>query len=234
LIVSLTIIRYRKLLIPFALLAMAVHRLPLLLQKSPTFWKLLGAGKNGSFSLKPDWQQWALLAVWESKAGFDEFYSHSFIASWWKFFGVEKWTILCEPLQSHGKWGGKEPFGSVTIKDYNGPIVVLTRANIKYSKFKQFWLSVGGVTNKLYQAKGYVMSVAIGETYCLAATFSVWENIEDMKAFSYANGEHADVIKRARKENWLSEELFARFKPMESFGTINGIDPLSGLNLIIK
>ncbi len=228
-IVSLTIVRYRKLFIPFALLAMAVHRVSMSLRKECSFWKLLGTGKNGHFSLKPDWQQWGLLAVWYSKAEFDEFYSHSFITSWWKFFGVEKWTILCEPLQSHGKWGGKEPFGSAVMTDHEGPIVVLTRANIKYSKFKQFWSSVGDVTNQLYQAKGYIMSVAIGEVYSKPATFSIWQNMDDMKAFSYAGGEHADVIKRARKENWLSEELFTRFRPIESFGTINGTDPLHGL-----
>jgi heme-degrading monooxygenase HmoA len=208
---------------------MAVHRLSMAFQKDCTFWKLLGTGKNGQFSLKPDWQQWALLAVWDNKDHFDNFYSYSFIASWWKFFGAERWTILLDPLQSHGKWGGKEPFGSAVMKDHEGPIVVLTRANVKYSKFRQFWRSVGGVTNQLYQAKGYVLSFAIGETYSQPATFSIWRNMEDMKAFSYAGGEHADVIKRARKENWLSEELFARFGLIESFGTIDGTDPLHGL-----
>ena len=50
-IVSLTIVRYRKLFIPFALLAMAIHRRPMRMQKACTFWQLLGTGKNGTFSL---------------------------------------------------------------------------------------------------------------------------------------------------------------------------------------
>ncbi len=228
-IVSLTIIRYPKLFIPFALFAMALHRLPLRLQKGCSFWKLLGTGENGQMSLKPDWQQWGVLAVWDDRASFERFYNQSFIATWWNFFGVEKWTILCEPLQSHGKWDGKEPFGSAVMKDHHGPIVVLTRANVRYSKFRQFWKSVSAVTNHLHNSKGFIMSLAIGELYSLPATFSVWDNIEDMKAYAYASGEHADVIKRARKENWLSEELFARFKPVASFGTIKGEDPLKGL-----
>ncbi len=227
-IVSLTIVRYKKWLVFFALMAMAIHRLALSVQKGCSFWKLLGTGKNGQMSLKPDWQQWAILATWETRKDFDNFYHDSFISGWWRAFKCEKWTILCEPLQSHGKWGGKEPFGSVMMKDHLGPIVVLTRASVRYSKFRAFWKSVTTVTNQLNQAKGFIMSIGIGELYSLPATFSIWNNAEDMKAYAYKSGEHASVIKRARNENWLSEELFARFKIIDSFGTIKGQDPLNG------
>jgi hypothetical protein len=227
-IVSFTIIRYKKRLIFFALMAMAIHRLALNMQKGCSFWKLLGTGKNGQMSLKPDWQQWAILATWENRKDFDNFYHDSFISNWWRAFKCERWTILCEPLQSHGKWGGKEPFGSAIMKDHQGPIVVLTRANVRYSKFRQFWKSVNAVTNQLNLAEGFIMSIGIGELYSLPATFSIWDNVEDMKAYAYKSGEHANVIKRARNENWLSEELFARFKPIDSFGTIKGEDPLNG------
>jgi len=230
-IVSLTIVRYKKWQTFFALLAMAMHRMPMSLQKGCTFWKLLGTGRNGQMSLKPDWQQWGVLAVWESEDDFNAFYNYSFIASWWKFFGVEQWTILCEPLQSHGKWHGKEPFGSAVMKGYEGAIVVLTRANVRYSKFRQFWSSVKAVQGQLYVAQGFVMSVGIGELYSLPATFSIWDNMDNMKAYAYAGGEHADVIKRARNDDWMSEELFTRFKPLKSFGTINGQNPLKNLIL---
>jgi hypothetical protein len=209
-------------------MAMAIHRLALNMQKGCSFWKLLGTGKNGQMSLKPDWQQWAILATWENRKDFDNFYHDSFISNWWRAFKCERWTILCEPLQSHGKWGGKEPFGSAIMKDHQGPIVVLTRANVRYSKFRQFWKSVNAVTNQLNLAEGFIMSIGIGELYSLPATFSIWDNVEDMKAYAYKSGEHANVIKRARNENWLSEELFARFKPIDSFGTIKGEDPLNG------
>ncbi|WP_246230508.1 hypothetical protein [Mucilaginibacter humi] len=86
-IVSLTIVRYKKWQIPFALSAMAIHRLFLWLQKGCTFWKLLGSGKNGTFDLQPDWQQWGLLAVWDERSSFEQFYQQSFIAFWWNFFG---------------------------------------------------------------------------------------------------------------------------------------------------
>src|SRR5476651_1584823 len=98
-IVSLTIVRYRKAFVPFALLAMAVHRLPLMFQQGCSFWKLLGCGHNGTFDLQPDWQQWGLLAVWDDRESFGEFYRSSFISRWWKALGHESWTVLLEPLQ---------------------------------------------------------------------------------------------------------------------------------------
>ncbi|WP_426667544.1 DUF3291 domain-containing protein [Mucilaginibacter sp. McL0603] len=229
-IVSLTMVRYRKSFIPFALLAMAVHRLPMLFQKGCTFWQLLGSGKSGTFDLYPDWQQWGLLAVWKSRDDFDKFYDRSFIAKWWNVFCIEKWTILLEPLQSHGKWDGKEPFGNPNIENYNGPIAILTRATVRFNRLKNFWANVDRVSELMKKAPGYLFSLGIGERpFYKQATFSVWNNLDDVKGFAYRSKEHAEVIKKTRAENWYSEELFARFKPIATFGTLNNIDPLKGL-----
>jgi len=231
-IVSLTIVRYRKSLIPFALLAMAVHRLPLIFTKQCTFWKLLGSGRNGTFDLQPDWQQWGLLAVWDDREAFDRFYNDSFINSWWNIFTTEKWTIVCEPLQSHGKWDSKEPFGKPDIKVIDGPVAVLTRATIRLNKLKGFWGNVDSVANIMADAPGFITSFGIGEAPVYRqATFSIWKSIEDVKAFAYTSKEHAEVIKKTRNENWYSEELFARFKIVDSLGTINGKNPLKGIEL---
>ena len=231
-IVSLTIVRYRKSLIPFALLAMAVHRLPLIFTKQCTFWKLLGSGRNGTFDLQPDWQQWGLLAVWDDREAFDRFYNDSFINSWWNIFTTEKWTIVCEPLQSHGKWDSKEPFGKPDIKVIDGPVAVLTRATIRLNKLKHFWANVDSVANIMADTPGFITSFGIGEAPVYRqATFSIWKSIEDVKAFAYTSKEHAEVIKKTRNENWYSEELFARFKIVDSLGTINGKNPLKGIEL---
>jgi heme-degrading monooxygenase HmoA len=231
-IVSLTIVRYRKSLVPFALLAMAVHRLPLMLNKKCSFWKLLGSGHNGTFDLQPDWQQWGLLAVWNDREAFDNFYNNSFINTWWNTFTAEKWTILCEPLQSHGKWDGHEPFGKPDAKVITGPVAILTRATIRLNKLKGFWSNVDNVANIMADAPGFIKSFGIGEAPIYRqATFSIWKSIENVKAFAYTSKEHAEVIKKTRNENWYSEELFARFKIVDSFGTINGKKPLKGIEL---
>ncbi len=229
-IVSLTIVRYRKIFVPFALLAMAVHRLPMAMQKGCTFWKLLGCGHNGTFDLTPDWQQWGLLAVWNRREDYEQFRQTSLVSRWWNTLTYERFTILCEPLQSHGKWDGKEPFGKPYATDYDGPIAVLTRATIRMNRIKNFWSHVDEVAETMTIAPGYITSIGIGEAPVYRqATFSIWDSAEHVKSFAYGSVKHAEVIKKTRDENWYKEELFARFKPIETWGTINGRNPLKDL-----
>lgn len=226
-VVALTVIRYSKPTIPFAFLAMAIHRLPLTLNKNCKFWKLMGSGKNGTFDKHADLQQWALLTVWDSNEDFESFRLKSFISSWWKTFALETYTVLCEPLSSHGKWDGSEPFGPVQNTVYDGPVAVLTRATIRFNRLKNFWANVDRTAKLMLGSRGYITSFGIGEAPLYRqATFSVWESIEDVKAFAYESAEHREVIRKTREENWYSEELFARFKPIASFGTLKGSDPL--------
>jgi hypothetical protein len=112
-LVTLTIIRYPKRYTWFALAAMAIHRVPLWLNKNISFYKLLGCGKNGSFDKHPDWQQWGILTVQDK--GLDNLQQQTiinnlygaFIHQWFQLFKCETWTILLEPLEGHGKWDNK-------------------------------------------------------------------------------------------------------------------------------
>ncbi len=238
-LVTLTIIRYPKKCIGFALLAMAMHRLPLWLNKNVSFFKLLGCGKNGTFDKHPDWQQWGILSVHADKGHAAVFESHTiiqnlygvFIGKWLRFFNCETWTVLLEPIEGHGKWDGKAPFGNLTRQTpYNGTIATLTRATIRISKLKAFWQNVAAAANEMAGAKGFVMSVGIGEMpYIKQATFSIWQSKEDMKAFAYQMHQHTAIIQKTRKENWYSEDMFVRFKPLQTFGTLRGTNPLEGM-----
>ena len=214
--VSLTIAKYRSAFVPFALCAMALFRLPLWLNKNISFYKLLGTGKNGTFDKRPDWKQWGILAVHRQESmnpTTTDLYGKA-IAKWFRLFRVELTTYLLEPLEGHGLWDNKKPFGEVFIpQTYDGPIAVLTRATIKLNKLKYFWAHVAPVAARMSEAKGFIRSYGIGEIpWIKQATFSIWESKEDMKAFAYGMKEHAEVIKKTRQQKWYSEELFMRFK----------------------
>ena len=226
--VSLNIVRYKPLFIPIAILAMAIHRIPLSLNKACIFWKLMGCGKNGSFDLEPDWQQWALMIVWNSEEDYKSFQQNSFIAWWWKNFTIEQWNLLSVPLASHGKWDGKDPFKMDNYEsNYTGPVAVLTRATIRLSKLSQFWSNVEPVAKIMSKAPGFICSIGIGEApFFRQATLSIWKDMESMKSFAYGSPEHAEVIRKTRKLNWYSEELFARFRILSGTGTNKGIDPI--------
>jgi hypothetical protein len=229
---SLTVVRYPKYFVPFAVLSMAIFHLPLLFNKHIHFYKLMGCGKNGSFDKHPDWQQWAILLVYKRTmpAANPLVNMGRWINGWLQIFSIENWSIGLQPLEGHGQWDGGNPFTMLPQPNYNGPIAVLTRASIRWSKLGAFWRNVGGVARQMAGAEGFVTSIGIGEVpYIKQATFSVWQSANHMKNFAYRLKEHQQVIKKTRAENWYSEDLFMRFVPLCSFGTIKGANPLNGI-----
>ena len=196
----------------------------------------MGCGKNGTFDKHPDWQQWGILAVnkmpmddssFKKEEVITQLYG-AFIGSWFRLFNCETWTIFLNPIEGHGSWDGKNPFGNMSKKmDYDGPIAVLTRATIRLSKLNAFWKNVNGVAQQMAVADGLITSIGIGEMpFIKQATFSIWESKEAMKIFAYKLHQHKEVIKKTRTENWYSEDMFVRFIPTYTIGTIKGIDPL--------
>ena len=229
---ALTIVRYPRWFGWAGLLSMALFRIPLWLQPGNRFWKLMGCGKNGTFDIQPDLHQWALIQ-YPAQLGSPEGNADgipAFIKGWWKLFRCEIWQILLEPMEGHGTWDGKPVFGELPKQtEFEGKIAVLTRATIRLSKFSQFWKHVGAVANQMNDAPGFITSMGIGEVpWIKQATFSVWASKDHMKQFAYQLKEHAEVIRKTRKENWYSEDMFVRFKILSASGTIRGKNPLAG------
>lgn len=208
------------------------------MSRKVTFHKALGCGQGDTFSKKADWQQYGLLAIVEDRFSMNEptlaieqlrkkIYG-SFITAWWKFFGCELCTLVLKPIEGHGSWDEKKPFGELPVKtDYEGQIAVLTRATIHGSKRKRFWEHVEGASNDMRKADGYIFSIGVGETpFLKQATFSVWESKAKMKQFAYGMSHHVDVIQKTRKESWYKEDMFVRFRIERAEGTIRGRQPL--------
>lgn len=223
-VVALTITKFRSFTIPFAFLGMVVLRFPLWLNRKCGFWKLMGSGKNAQVDLAPDFKHWAVLTTWDNKTDADQFYHKSFPIKWFRFFGNEEFTILLNPLSSHGLWSGKEPFKYNKKTDMPGnKIAVITRAAIRFNRLKEFRSNISRAAEEMRKAEGFILSAGVGENPFLdQATFSVWESADHMKNYAYKSFNHADVIKLTRSRNWYSEELFARFEVLESWGSLNG------------
>jgi hypothetical protein len=219
-IVSLTIIKYPTKYIPFAFFAMVFHRIYFWFKKDIDFVKLMGTGKNGTFDKIPDLNQWAILAT-HTKINFADLAIYNtknlygnFIANWFNFFNCSTKIYFLQPIESHGLWDGKKPFGELPKKsDYEGEIAVLTRATIRLNKLKYFWQNVAPVAQAMVTAEGFKTSYGVGEIpWIKQATFSIWENKKAMQNFAYGMKVHADVIKKTKQQKWYSEEMFTRFR----------------------
>jgi hypothetical protein len=219
-----------------ALFSMALFHIPFLLNRRIHFYKLLGTGKNGTFDKNPEWQQWGILAVHRNgdpatlNCSLRSLYG-SFIAGWCSLFRCEVCTLVLEPIEGHGRWDGREPFGELPKQSaYSGPVAILTRATIRLSRAGRFWAHVQPVAARMASADGFIFSVGIGEIpFIKQATFSVWRNRESMRSFAYQMSEHTEVIRKTRQEKWYTEDMFVRFIPLRSHGTLQGKDPLAGI-----
>lgn len=239
---AITIVRYKKRYIYFAVTAMGIHSLFLFLNRSIQFYKTLGCGKGGTFSKQPDWQQWGLLVVKKDMRSqlradishhqlIKEIYG-SFIAGWYKLFGCELWTVILEPIEGHGTWNGKKAFGELPPKtDYEGMIAILTRASIRPQKLTRFWQHVEAAAKDMATADGFLFSQGIGEwLWIRQATLSFWQSKEQMKNFAYKMKNHKEIIQKTKAENWYSEDMFVRFRVLYTKGSIKNEEPFLNNN----
>lgn len=187
------------------------------------FYKLLGSGAENGFSIKPNFGTYALLGVWESEDKAQHFFKNNPFFKDYQSRCSESMTVFLKSAEVHGQWDGQQPFVSVTKLDTLKPIVVLTRASIRWSKLISFWRRVGPVSKSLEEHSGLAFSIGIGEWPLIQqATISLWETQAKMMEYAYKNKKHKEVVMLTRKLNWYKEEMFARFVPYKFEGIWNG------------
>ena len=216
--------RYRDLFIPFAFISMALFHFPLFFNRKISFYKLMGCGKNGTFDIHPDFNQWALMLFYKtdkinslSTSEVTRRLPGAFINLWWRLFCSEIKYFHLEPVAGHGSWDGRVFIDdSTTDKNYTGKLAVLTRATINLSRLRSFWSAVPVAADSFEQNPGFIYSVGIGEIpFIKQATFSIWEDEEKMRSFAYQKASHREVIKKTKDERWYSEEMFLRFRILD-------------------
>lgn len=209
--------RIRPTSIPFAIIAMALDRFVLHRSANVGFYKSLGTGKGETFTpADANSLRWGLVAQVNDIEAFDQ----SMLVKRWRKNSVDEFRAVLEPISSHGKWAGKEPFVA-SVKDWTGPVAAITRARIKWHQNFRFWSSVPPVTMSLKSAPGLISAIGIGEAPIgLQGTFSLWESAAAIREFAYKGAAHQKAIADTATYNWYSEELFARFAVKDMRGTI--------------
>ena len=195
--------------IHFAFFQMAIGRRVARNIPGVSFAKLMGTGTGRTFTPSDaDLKQWAILFVADDLNAVEE---SRFLTSW-KMRAVKCDLYLLNPISSHGKWSGREPFAISGEGHCGGPVVAITRARLKWSQAIRFWRSIPPVVTDLHQSPGLIFSIGIGEAPLgLQGTFSLWESAEALRDFAYKNAPHRAVIEDTKRFDWYSEELFARF-----------------------
>lgn len=229
-IASVSIVTYPRDELRWAFGRMGMDRPDLAKTPGLTFKRLVGTAKGTSFAWKPDLLRWGLVAAWESEDALDAFLHESPIVQRWHEHASEVWTVRMVPVKSAGAWGGSNPFPAQPAPPGEGPFAVITRATLRMRRTRAFYAAVPPIDLDLDRNPGLLASVGFGESPLgRQGTLSVWESERAMKEFAYGTEAHREAIRRRTQEQWYAEELFARFRPTGSTGTLGGSDPLGPL-----
>jgi hypothetical protein len=195
------------------------------------FWKLLGSARGLAFGA---WnpRRYGLFSVWESPAALDAFERDSPVLAAYRRRTDELWTVRLRPISWHGAWGGIDPFADATpatpLAPDAGPLAILTRATIRPLRVRAFRAAARQVNAELAQRPGLLAAIGLGEApLFIQATFSLWASPRAVRDFAYTAPAHIAAMRRKETEDWYSEELFARFQPIASYGTWDGVNPLA-------
>jgi len=213
---------------PLVLARLGTDRLRLPRVPGLAFWRLLGTGNGDNTGRGADLSRSAVFAVWDDERHLDEFLAGHRVARRWQQ-ADERWNVRLRAVGGHGTWTGFDPLTGLEEGNGDGPIAIVTRANVRRRSWKAFGEASKVVDAELRRAPGLIDVVGIGETPIGSlATFSLWESRTAARDFAFSMPDHREVIRRTRAEDWYAEEMFARFEPYASTGTWNGRDPLAG------
>ncbi len=214
--------RVPKRYIPWAFSRMALDRIALSRMEGVSFWKLLGTGKGETFTPRDgDATRWGLLVVIDDNK--IDSLNQSKLLNRWRQKSSSEFSAELQPISVTGKWSGATPFSNLSKADpkWEGPVVAITRARIKWRKNFLFWRSVPPVTNSLHNSPGLKAAIGIGEAPIgLQGTFSLWESGEAVRNFAYRGEAHKAVIAATHREKWYAEELFGRFAVTKAEGNL--------------
>lgn len=189
------------------------------------FFKLCGSGTGEGFTPRPNWQVWAILAVWQDAAAAQRGTTSGVWANW-RARAAEDWTLTMAPTSVRGQWAGVTPFAATPLPaDPAAPLAALTRATVKPRHALRFWRHVPCVSAAIGADPNVAFKIGIGEVPLLhQVTFSIWPDTASMADFARVDGPHARAIRAVRDGDWFNEELYARFRVIGSTGTWGGAE----------
>ena len=192
----------------------------------PTFTRLTLA--------KPDFRRWGFFGVWQEEAALNQFLETSPVVLEWRERRAEAWHVWLQPtlVTSHvgDTWPGVKMLEeSVSVESPKTPAVVLTRADLRFSKVPVFWLGTTyPAVNDVRSAPGFIDGIAMTERpFIEVATFTVWQSRDDAINFAYRRRPHQEIVTRNERQRIMKAFSTAHFYPKRSAGTWRGQDPLS-------
>ena len=193
------------------------------LWKTPglTFYKHMGSGKNGGFSIHPSGTHQALFCVFQDITSLEEFYQSSRLIRWYRAHAQDFFSVKLKAYSIKGQWSGFAPHITAEAPTA-GPIVSITRASIKPLYCIPFWRKQPAAEISLEQSSGCIIAAGVGEApFFRQATFTIWESQAAMDQYA-RQGAHQNAIRASLSGHYFSESMFSRYIPFDADGSWKG------------
>lgn len=141
----------------------------------------------------------------------------------------ERWRVLMEPVRVHGDWRGFVPAtpAGVTPLGRAEPVVAMIHGVLRARYLPAFTRDNARIGRELTTASGYLGGLGLSDTLLTTTSFSCWSTVRQSQAFAFGAGHHAPAYKADQTEQRHRTELFVRFRPLRSEGSLDGRDPLA-------
>jgi spheroidene monooxygenase len=197
------------------------------------FYKPVGLGGGKGNSLKTNFDSYGNFTVWNTPVHAQKFFSSAFFHEYLNRSN-ENFTIIMKPVNSRGSWSGFNKW-RLSKSDPDNPLIcVLTRATLKARLIYSFFNMIRKVIKDHHHFPGLLFSNGFSELpFREQATFSIWENADQMKKFAY-QGFHAMAIKVTRRSKGFKKDMYTRFQPVATIGTWKAKNPLLNKTINLK
>ena len=182
------------------------------------------AAKFGSTPARPSPGRVGLIAFWRDEATLKDFEATHPLAA-----ALGGGLIVhARPLRVHGAWPG---IGDDVPKqrnvEHDGPVLVLTLAKTKLSRFVPFFRASQPAEKAVATAPGNVFSSAILRPPFISSV-SLWENSDSAMDYAYSGHQagHPEAIAAGRVRPFHHQQAFIRLAITEIRGSLAGRNPL--------
>jgi hypothetical protein len=160
------------------------------------------------------------LCLWEDEAALARFERESPVGRRWREATDEYCEVRMAPFRAHGSYRGMEPLAGLPPgRPGDGPVALMTFANIAPRNLWHFWSNIVRARRRLLTSPGLIAGTAGPEhLYRGAMTFTIWEGLDAALAFAYREQPHRGIVRGVREEGRLVDSMFIRLRVQAAAG----------------
>ncbi|MGQ0831203.1 MAG: spheroidene monooxygenase [Microthrixaceae bacterium] len=182
------------------------------------------AATFGTAPARPSPGRVGLLAFWQDETALEQFEAtHPLAAALGGGLVVHG-----RPLRVHGAWPGiGDDVPKQRSVEHDGPVLVLTLAKTKVTRFVPFFRASQPAEKAVRNAPGNLFSSAVLRPPFISSV-SLWESSEAAMDYAYSGQQagHPEAIAAGRAKPFHHQQAFIRFAITELRGSLAGRNPL--------